>query len=707
MVFSTTTLFKNIACPAGEKCNLTSCIYSHEKKPSAETPGAQTTSIPNVSKTATTPQQPSPEDDFPEPASKRRKVTYDTLADKPPSRADIIRKQLAAVKKSPLSQSYAAPSQSSSPNLKSQPPVSLSKPTTPPPTNDKATTIGGPSVSGALANKAVPPPKQPGTLGNGKIETLNPRLITNDPVGHPKRQNFLKHLHMEMVRLNTMLCEAPGLEQKHLLRLDEQELIKFALDGEEKVARDNPQVYSNVIKQRIAALRKMPLEEWVKEVKITFGKGQPEPVKKTERPIETGLLLSQEHLILPHLVADQKPLAAHGYIPVPPTAEQAAEAAAAVVASENWEVCDRCSSRFQVFPDRNEDGQLTANGPCYFHPNRKVFRQRLKTDRETGPREPYFPCCSNLVGAPGCTRHEHHVFKTSSPARLAAVLPFENTPENESPRKDSRGRAVQAVTFDCEMGYTTKGLELIRLTAVSWPYNEQLVDVLVRPVGAIIDLNSRFSGIFPDDYTRSIPYDKWADYTPPAPTENERARLPLVEGPAKARELLCNYLTPKTPLMGHAIDNDLNTVRLCHPTIVDTVLLFPHPRGLPMRFGLKNLSERYLHRSIQNGGERGHDSLEDAIATGDLVRVKVAQKWKELRITKWQIVNGNQLLPPSPPKKGIVEKSEAMAQEHGNRVVERAVNGSMRKRKKRPSTDGADDDSGSEEEVPASGNGET
>ncbi|KAF7187264.1 RNA exonuclease 3 [Pseudocercospora fuligena] len=705
MVFSTTTLFKNIACPAGEKCNLTSCIYSHEKKPSAETSVAQTTSISNVSKSATTPQQPPPEDDFPEPASKRRKVTYDTLADKPPSRADIIRNRLANVKKSPLSQSHTAPSQSSSPNLKSQPPVSLSKPVTPPPTNGKATSTSGPKVSGALANKADPPAKQPGTLSNGKIETLNPRLINNDPVGHPKRQNFLKHLHMEMVRLNTMLCEAPGLEQKHLLRLDEQELIKFALDSEEKVARDTPQVYSNVIKQRIAALRKMPLEKWIEEVKMGFGKGQPEPAKKIEKPIETGLLFSQEHLVLPHLLADQKPLAAHGYIPVPPTAEQAAEAAAAVVASQNWEVCDRCTSRFQVFPDRNEEGQLTANGPCYFHPLRKVYPQRQKTDRETGSREPYYPCCSNHIGAPGCTRHDHHVFKASSPARLAAVLPFETTPENPSPRKDSRGRTVQAVTFDCEMGYTTKGLELIRLTAVSWPYNEQLVDVLVRPVGAIIDLNSRFSGIFPEDYTRSIPYEKWADYTPPPPVENERPRLPLVAGPAKARELLCSYLSPKTPLMGHAIDNDLNTVRLCHPTIVDTVLLFPHPRGLPMRFGLKNLSERHLHRSIQNGGERGHDSLEDAIATGDLVRVKVAQKWKELRITKWQIVNGNQLIPPPPLKTGMMEKSEDMAQEHANRMVDRAVNGSVRKRKKGPSTDGADE-SGSDEDEPASGNGD-
>jgi DNA polymerase III epsilon subunit-like protein len=99
--------------------------------------------------------------------------------------------------------------------------------------------------------------------------------------------------------------------------------------------------------------------------------------------------------------------------------------------------------------------------------------------------------------------------------------------------------------------------------------------------------------------------------------------LRKVASPEAARELLFGYLRPETPLIGHAIDNDLNVCRIIHPFIVDTVLLYPHPRGLPFRYGLKFLSQKYLSRGIQTGGEAGHDSKEDAVATGDLVRKMV------------------------------------------------------------------------------------
>lgn len=346
----------------------------------------------------------------------------------------------------------------------------------------------------------------------------------------------------------------------------------------------------------------------------------------TEKPIHTGLSLDQEVALLSQLIiTDQAPLAKHGYIPSPPSSEAAAEAAAAVEAAHHFEVCDRCSAKYQAFPERNEDGLLASGGKCRHHPNRKMFPQKTKAD--TGPKEPYYPCCNEVVGSNGCTEAEYHVFKTSSPARLHAVLPFVVTPERHA--SDSNDPAVSqpsgvqkvdAVAFDCEMGHTTLGLELIRVTAVSWPKGEQLIDCLVRPVGTVVDLNSRFSGVWPEHFASS--------------------ELPIMDSPQKARELLCSYLTPQTPLIGHAIDNDLNAIRLCHPSIVDTVLAFPHPRGLPMRYGLRMLASKHLRRAIQTGGERGHDSLEDAVATGDLVRVKVGEKWKVLRAQGWTFVEG-------------------------------------------------------------------
>lgn len=226
---------------------------------------------------------------------------------------------------------------------------------------------------------------------------------------------------------------------------------------------------------------------------------------------------------------------------------------------------------------------------------------------------------------------DSHVFKVSEAKRLALIMPFKQTP-TIGPRI-----AKSAVCFDCEMCYTTLGLELVRLTATSWPDGKELLDVLVRPIGEVLDLNSRFSGVWAEQYTCAIPYDADCDNISDSLPEGQ---LRIVSSPSVARELLFAHLTTTTPLMGHAIENDLNSVRIIHPTIVDTILLFPHPRGLPMRYGLKSLVKIHLEKDIQMGGAQGHDSKEDARSAGDLVRFEVAERWKKMRLEGWTVEDG-------------------------------------------------------------------
>ena len=57
------------------------------------------------------------------------------------------------------------------------------------------------------------------------------------------------------------------------------------------------------------------------------------------------------------------------------------------------------------------------------------------------------------------------------------------------------------------------------------------------------------------------------------------------------------------------------------------------------------LAGKHLSRGIQQGGDAGHDSKEDALATGDLVRLRVAEEWKGLRATGWRFIEGK-LVPP-------------------------------------------------------------
>ena len=666
MVWSTTTLFKGIPCPGGDRCKLTNCIYGHD--PQAQT--TDTGSIPGSLQTKAAPRVKPPSDEPVEPALKRRKVTYDTLEDKPPSRAEKIKAELAALKSGKSSSTKAA-AKSGGTDLNgtstswqaAAPHVSLFRPVSPPPSNEVKTTSRQTSGTSPATRADGAPPKAVATVTNKvappKKESLNPRMLNAAPEAHGKRTILVQHVHGAIAGLNRTIKSSTiaiaGYEpaQLKLFVLTDQEMITLTLDEEEKIATTQPKVYANVMKNRIAAYKKMNPVQWINDVvKKEFSKSiPPPPPEKSAKVIETGLDPDQELQVVRYLtVADQTPLKAHGYIPSPPTEVDADEAAKAVEASRNYEECVRCAARFQVFPDRNEDGKLTSNGPCTFHPLKKVFPTRQKTDAYTGGNQPYYPCCMGEVGSTGCTTIDDHVFKTSSPARLAAVLPFVVTPHNPGPAKDKSGKTVRAVTFDCEMGYTALGLELIRLTAVSWPSCALLVDVLVRPQGTIIDLNSRFSGVWPEHFANAIPYYQWNSDPPPPPPENwkegDPPPLPVVDSPKKARELLCSYLTPSTPLIGHAIENDLNTTRICHPSIIDTMLLYPHPRGLPFRYGLKMLSKKYLERDIQTGGDRGHDSLEDAQATGDLVRVKVKQQWAHMKATGWKFDEDGRLVGP-------------------------------------------------------------
>ena len=96
---------------------------------------------------------------------------------------------------------------------------------------------------------------------------------------------------------------------------------------------------------------------------------------------------------------------------------------------------------------------------------------------------------------------------------------------------------------------------------------------------------------------------------------------------------LLDILDPRTILIGHSLNSDLTALKLTHPFIIDTALLYPHPRGPPLKSALKWLAQRYLNREIQKGHGTtgpgaGHDSIEDARTCLDLVKQK-CEKGKE------------------------------------------------------------------------------
>ncbi|KAF2028823.1 hypothetical protein EK21DRAFT_101564 [Setomelanomma holmii] len=598
--------FSKIACPAAGKCDLPNCIFNHE--------------APKPQIISTSPAQNLEALDE-EPAKKRLKLNDETkdiavsaapdeIKPSPVFVGSILPKAKTSVQNGINSTNSSSGQAASTATSTDALPRSATRPVSPPPT--------------AATARAAPKPDTP--------VTLMPRKLAKEPVAFTRRLTFLKALHSYMKPQNERIAKAVKPEIK-ALHLTPNQLNKLAVDEEERLALDNPSVYENILKQRLVKLKAMTPEVWVKERREAIAKERGGPPKKApQKKIDTGLSAKEETVFLTMLTCPQDGLDNHGYVTKLPTKEEFKEAELAQTSAAFWEECDRCATRFQVFPDRREeDGALTTGGQCRHHWGKRIFPKRAKN---SAPEPTRLGCCNAPVGSPGCVTHDTHVFKVSDPKRLSLVMPFVETPDNKKAMPQS------AVCFDCEMGYTTRGLEMMRLTVVSWPSHKPLIDVLVRPIGHILDVNTRFSGITAEQFVNAKPYD-------PENPKPVRKDLRIVESPYVARDLFLSHVTRNTPVLGHALENDLNTIRLIHPTIIDTVLLYPTRQGLPYRHGLRTLAKWHLDEEIQQGGASGHDSYEDARTTGELVLFKIKEKWKVMKIDGWTI-GEEAVYPPMP-----------------------------------------------------------
>ncbi|KAL1626027.1 RNA exonuclease 3 [Neofusicoccum ribis] len=637
-MFTSKGLFKDILCPNGAACRMPNCIFGHEFLGHHSSTSAAEDSRPPQPVQQSVPKSV-PSTSLPGPEQKRRKLDDGTKVTGH-ARTEVEQKAFvgALAPGKPGSTGKDGPAKRQPQNEIASPAAHLqsAQRLVSPPSRPAASGLKSALVAPKASPAAKPKPANPVNSSATKpkeleMKSLNPRPIPKASEKWGIRTALLEKLHQMMVPLNKQAGESSDAELK-ALHLDDNALIEAALDEEENLAKTQGKVYKNVIGLRIMAYKRMKIEAW-KQHRLSLTKGDG-PKKDGPKPIDTGLNPEQETMFLQRLVANQVGLDKHGYVIAVPTDAEIEQARAGVEASAGYEECDRCRTRFQVFPDRRvEDGALTTGNGCTFHWGRPFRPQYKRTEAVTGRAEMRYNCCQEPTGTPGCSTSQTHVFKISEAKRLALVLPFIETPPNPNAIKG------KAVCFDCEMGYTVYGLELIRLTACSWPDGEPLIDVLVRPLGTILDLNTRWSGVTSEQFFNAQPYDPNdpSSANPRAAEGEKQPALRIVSSPAEARSLLLSYLAPETPLLGHALENDLNSVRLVHPTIVDTVLLYPIRAGLPLRASLKGLTKGFLGKEIQTAGAAGHDSLEDARAAGDLVRVKVEKEWWQLKTQGWTV----------------------------------------------------------------------
>lgn len=211
--------------------------------------------------------------------------------------------------------------------------------------------------------------------------------------------------------------------------------------------------------------------------------------------------------------------------------------------------------------------------------------------------------------------------------------------------------------------------ELIRLSLIDYFSGQVLIDRLVRPNVPMQHMNTRYSGVTRQDIQNAI-----------------RNRTCILGGLEEARKEVWKFVGPQTVVVGHSVANDLSALRWIHERCVDSFVVEEGVRkkikakeeeeekekekvrekqkeerlleislhcgpGMAeetrrmmeeqeeikgkvkvkkMRgkrgedgMSLKALTKKKLGRVIQDGGKKGHDSVEDAVATRDLIHFHI------------------------------------------------------------------------------------
>ncbi|KAK6530083.1 RNA exonuclease 3 [Orbilia ellipsospora] len=457
-----------------------------------------------------------------------------------------------------------------------------------------------------VTNKKAPEP-----------ERLVPRMVSRPPEQFETRLKVLTKLHEQYVRLDP---------QSQSNATNKQKLIKRVRDEEEEAALKHSKAYLGVMRNRIYALTKMSLQDYKKENDERLKEERQKEAADGGEVVDTGMTPEDEARAIENYVHSAQLMKEYDYVMTPPSEQEIANSKAGVQVAAGDEECERCKSRFKMFPDGDlETGLYSSGGKCVHH-----WGKAWVPDKTIGQRQ--WHCCHQAVGeTAGCTDHHTHVFLIKSPPRLASQWQFVETPAplvNSNKLSAKKGKE-RAVCLDCEMGFTTHGFELIRLTATRFPNYEPIIDILVQPFGKVLDLNTRFSGVTQEQW------DSAPEYSAEKANEAAADVIAKAASPSQARDILFQHIDATSILIGHSLENDMKCLRVIHPRVVDTAILYMHRQGVGFRYSLKMLVKNNLGRFIQAlDNNKGHDSKEDANEAGNLVRKRLMKDIKAGKVGK-------------------------------------------------------------------------
>ncbi|KAK0167983.1 hypothetical protein PV327_001828 [Microctonus hyperodae] len=153
--------------------------------------------------------------------------------------------------------------------------------------------------------------------------------------------------------------------------------------------------------------------------------------------------------------------------------------------------------------------------------------------------------------------------------------------------------------LDCEMCKTTTGLlELTRISIVDEKMNI-IYESFVKPENEITDYLTRFSGI------------------------TEKILKDVSTSLSDVQQVIRELLPADAILVGQSLNADLHSLKMMHPYIIDTSVIFNITGDRYRKTKLQTLVREFLNERIQEN-KGGHCSIEDSQASMKLVQLKLA-----------------------------------------------------------------------------------
>ncbi|CAB3383205.1 Hypothetical predicted protein [Cloeon dipterum] len=226
--------------------------------------------------------------------------------------------------------------------------------------------------------------------------------------------------------------------------------------------------------------------------------------------------------------------------------------------------CERCSHTYKLAPDG------LCRDACNYHPGELYRNQKDRRYRYT--------CCNRSKSAsnPGCVRQPTHGFVSTN---------------------NAVGSHPVVLAIDCEMCLTKLGSECTRVSVVDKDC-KTVYESLVWTEEPILNYVTQYSGITEDILNKG-------------PTKSLK----------QVQDDLLQILRPDTIVIGHSIANDLKALKMHHDALVETAIIFKRGHRWP---SLREVALEHLNKVIQDKGNEGHDSAEDAITCILLMKHVVA-----------------------------------------------------------------------------------